>query len=135
MEYQRRPESRTSEPVKRSTVRVLKGILKKPRRFSKDKDILIVESTSATQEEASDQNEEGVVPQISTAHSDEERSESTDANKTSTPENAEPPGSSHHLTHRGALQLPEFDRMLFAIRGAQLRDEYLRDNRCKSLNL
>lgn len=117
--------------MKRSSVRVLKGILKKPRRFSKFMEFN--PSDSVVSPDGSPRSlesvQDGIEAQISETHSDDGKVQcKADEGVSATPQ---PKDTAAQLpnTPRAALQLHEFDRMLFAIRGAQLRDEYMKDNR------
>lgn len=120
--------------VKRSTVRALKGILKKPRRFSKDIETPPLEDPKLSDEAGLEPGGigEGMVGQITDTHSDDDDAgdqRNNDISVSDTEQTAQMADSSVHATSRSTFQLQEFDRMLFAIRGAQLRNEYLRDNR------
>jgi len=124
----------TGEIVRRSTVRVLRGILKKPRRFSKDAKILDSEETTGPLDESISTPKsapEGVIAEISNMHSsDDEQNKPKDGmNQTSPISGGAGLNSPPYKIQRGSLQMAPFDRMIFAKRGAELRDEYMRDFR------
>jgi hypothetical protein len=128
--------AKSEDTVKRSTVKVLRGILKKPRRFSKEvptslEEKVDVPSTQPSPKESSGDLSSlpgGVIPEISSRHSDDEGSpRGTSINvSTSPPIAVETAPRSPLSMQRSSLQLPQFDRMLFAIRGAELREQYMR---------
>ena len=120
----------TEEHVKRSSVRTLRGILKKPRRFSKDAKVSDGQGATSTPGEPTEMSNavaEGVVPEISNIHSDDEYNKSKDGSPQS-PVKSNGIGSSYKI-QRGSLQLGPFDRLVYAKRGAELRDEYMRNLR------
>ena len=114
--------------LKRSSVRALRGILKKPRRQSRDVKPPEVEcDPNPPPQPNGDLNSvaEGIVPEVSTQHSDEVQNPpdpSTD--RPAKPSSVE---LSSYKIQRGSLQMAAFDRVLFAKRGAELRNEYMRD--------
>lgn len=118
------------EHIKRSSVRTLRGILKKPRRFSKDAKVLDGQGAAGAPGEPAEMSNavpEGVIPEISNNHSDEEYNKSKDGSSQS-PGKSNGIGSSYKI-QRGSLQLGPFDRLVYAKRGAELRDEYMRNLR------
>jgi hypothetical protein len=86
------------ENVRRSSVRVLRGILKKPRQ----------ETPSPPQEDVVHELP-AIVEQIPKVQPIEADEVNRDQSK------------------RSSLQMAAFDRIMFAKRGAELRNEYLRD--------
>jgi len=119
--------SGTEEVVRRSSVRVLRGILKKPRK-SREIKVQEIEEIRTHHDQINGESpiiDESIVPEISSQHSDDEQAQKHDLSVAS-PTKPENNLSSYSL-RRGSLQMAAFDRMLFAKRGAQLRDEYLRD--------
>lgn len=122
------------ETVKRSTVRVLRGILKKPRRFSKEVQTCHEEKPEVTEPQLSSPESTGdlsslpggIVPEISSRHSDDDNSLRATHQSIRSPLALDDTPISPLSVQRGSLQLPAFDRMLFAIRGAELRDQYMR---------
>jgi hypothetical protein len=84
--------------VRRSSVRVLRGILKKPRQETPTppKEDIVPELPAIAEQ----------IPKVPPAEVDE---------------------GNHDRTKRASLQMPAFDRIMFAKRGAELRNEYLRD--------
>lgn len=125
---------RPEEPVKRSTVKVLRGILKKPRRFSKEVQTYTEEKPEVAEPQLSPQDScgdlsslpGGIVPEISSRHSDDDNSARVTDESIRSPLGLDDIPGSPVSVQRGSLQLPAFDRMLFAIRGAELRDQYMR---------
>jgi hypothetical protein len=116
------------ETVKRSTVRALRGILKKPRRQSRDiKPPEVLADLDLPPQSNGDMNSTagGIVPEVSSQHSDEIHSPPDP----STDQPTKPNGVelSSYKIQRGSLQMAAFDRVLFAKRGAELRNEYMRD--------
>jgi hypothetical protein len=120
----------------RSTVKVLKSILKKPRRWSVE-----VEKTKSDTEVRTDVPDE---PSIDSAATGNEtisslslESKPIEHQPTAVPVDGDTyaqaaeviNGSSlsSHKPPRSSLQIAAFDRKLFAIRGAELRNEYMRD--------
>lgn len=129
------PKTRSDGPeenLKRSTVKVLRGILKKPRRFSKEVQTCeekpeVAELQLSPEDSSGDLSSlpGGIVPEISSKHSDDDNPRVTDESLRSPLALDDVPRSPLSV-QRGSLQLPAFDRMLFAIRGAELRDQYMR---------
>jgi hypothetical protein len=116
------------DTMKRSTVRTLRGILKKPRRYSKDSKILETDGCAdAPKQTKSDSNSttDSVVPEVSSQHSEELRLQ-PDRDLESQPPEPDTVELSSYKIKRGSLQMAAFDRLLFAKRGAELRDEYMR---------
>jgi hypothetical protein len=115
------------ETTKRSTVRALRGILKKPRRQSRDINPPEVQANQcgSPQSDGELNSTGGIVPEVSSQHSDETQSPPDP----STDQPAKPNGVelSSYKIQRGSLQMAAFDRILFAKRGAELRNEYMRD--------
>jgi hypothetical protein len=115
------------ETVKRSSVKVLRGILKKSRRYSKDAKTPEQEDTGNKPREPvrADSMADSVVPEVSSLHSDDAQpqAEVNIDDPLAKPEN---PDLSPYKIQRGSLQMAAFDRVLFAKRGAELRNEYLR---------
>jgi hypothetical protein len=114
------------QTVKQSTVTTLKGILKKPRRFSKEwhksREQEVLSDRGEGSVTLSNPIEEGVIPEISSQHSDEKRNSAADASRDA------PPSTPDRRSLRiSALQIAALDRVLFAKRGAELRDQYMRD--------
>lgn len=122
-------ENSTSEEIiKRSSVRALRGILKKPRRFSRDAKIPERQESSHQPKEPVrlDSMADSMVPEVSSQHSDETQTEPS-AVRESQPPKIENTDLSSYKIQRGSLQMAAFDRVLFAKRGAELRNEYLRE--------
>jgi len=125
---------RPEEPVKRSTVKVLRGILKKPRRFSKEVQTYPEEKHELAEPQLFPEDSSGdlsslpggIVPEISSKHSDDDNSARVTDESIRSPLGLDDIPRSPLAVQRGSLQLPAFDRMLFAIRGAELRDQYMR---------
>jgi hypothetical protein len=114
--------------VKRSSVRALRGILKKPRKYSKDAKFPERQDVIHQPKEPNLLNStaDSVVPEVSSQHSDETPT-IPDATLESRPTKTEATDLSPYKMQRGSLQMAAFDRVLFAKRGAELRNEYLRD--------
>jgi hypothetical protein len=120
----------------RSTVKVLKSILKKPRRWSVE-----VEKTKLDTEVMTDVPDEPSIDSSATANetisSLSLESKPIEHQPTAVPVNGDTHAQaaevvngsslSSHKPPRSSLQIAAFDRKLFAIRGAELRDEYMRD--------
>lgn len=120
----------TSAPegmVKRSSVKALRGILKKPRKYSKDAKIPERQHVihQPNEPHVLDSTVDSVVPEVSSEHSDE--TPTTPADFESQPTKTEATDLSPYRIQRGSLQMAAFDRVLFAKRGAELRNEYLRE--------
>jgi hypothetical protein len=125
--------SGTEDIVRRSSVRVLRGILKKPRRYSRE---ITTQENQETRLETRLQREQvngesasidqSIIPEISSQHSDDEQSQPN--NPIESPTKPET-NLATYKPQRGSLQMAAFDRILFAKRGAELRDEYMRDGR------
>ena len=116
------------ETVKRSSVRALRGILKKPRRPSRDINPPEVQDDPDLPPQSSGalNSTAGItVPEVSGQYLDEVQSPPDPC----TEQNAKPNGVelSSYKIQRGSLQMAAFDRVLFAKRGAELRSEYMRD--------
>jgi hypothetical protein len=123
--------SAAEETIKRSTVKTLRGILKKPRRYSKESKIQECEKNGNGPAESNHtSSSDGIIPEISSQHSDEKQSRSADNTDTKSPSTGTgttvPERLLFQIPH-GSLQMAAFDRLLFAKRGAELRDEYMRD--------
>lgn len=115
-------------PVKRSTVGALRGILKKPRRQSRDINSPEIQDDSDSPPQCNgdlDLRTGGNIPEVSSQYSDEVQNphEST----TNQPPKTNGIELSSYKIQRGSLQMAAFDRVLFAKRGAELRNEYMRD--------
>lgn len=67
-----------------------------------------------------------IIPEISSRHSDDESSPRSVDGSARTSTTLEQKPKSPLPVQRGSLQLPAFDRTLFAIRGAELREQYMR---------
>jgi hypothetical protein len=127
--------AKSEETVKRSTVKVLRGILKKPRRFSKEvvqscvEEKTEVPATRPSPDESTGDSSSvagGIIPEISSRHSDDDSSTPGINGTIRSPTVLNETPRSPLSMQRGSLQLPEFDRMLFALRGAELREQYMR---------
>jgi hypothetical protein len=121
--------SGTEDIVRRSSVRVLRGILKKPRRYSKEIKTQENQETRLRREQVNGESasiDQSIIPEISSQHSDDEQSQPN--NRIESPTKAET-NLATYKPQRGSLQMAAFDRILFAKRGAELRDEYMRDGR------
>jgi hypothetical protein len=130
------------ESVKQSAVKALRGILKKPKRRSKEESKLLevpelVIAPGSSQASAASSVAGGIVPEISSRHSDDENSgdleELGGLKKRGGSMLVDKKGEVEEKRvsrgiQRGSLQLASFDRTLFAIRGAELRNEYMRDS-------
>jgi hypothetical protein len=120
--------SGTEDIVRRSSVRVLRGILKKPR-YSREIKTQEIQETRLRREQANGESasiDQSIIPEISSQHSDDEQSQPNDPIESPTkPET----NLAAYKPQRGSLQMAAFDRILFAKRGAELRDEYMRDGR------
>jgi hypothetical protein len=114
--------------LRRSSVRALRGILKKPRKYSKDAKFPERQDVIHQPKEPNRLNStaDSVVPEVSSQHSDETPT-IPDASLESQPTKTEATDLSPYKMHRGSLHMAAFDRVLFAKRGAELRNEYLRD--------
>jgi hypothetical protein len=118
----------------RSTVKVLKSILKKPRRWSvevenakidKDAPTIPLDEPNIDSATIAQQTEPSPPPNhnlVSDIHSTE------NVTAQAVGINGRDLKSSPQALPRSSLQLAPFDRKLFAIRGAELRNEYMRDN-------
>ena len=109
------------EILKRSTARALRGILKKPRRLSRDTKPPEVECDPDPPPQSNgdlNSTAEGIVPEVSSQHSGEVQNPPDPSNGVEL---------SSYKIQRGSLQMAAFDRVLFAKRGAELRNEYMRD--------
>lgn len=113
--------------TKRSSVKALRGILKKPRKYSKDAKIPERQHVIHQPKEPNvlSPTADSVVPEVSSEHSDE--TPTIPADLESQPTKTEATDLSPYKIERGSLQMAAFDRVLFAKRGAELRNEYLRD--------
>ena len=121
--------SGTEDIVRRSSVRVLRGILKKPRRHSREIKSQEIQETRLRRERVNGESasiDQSIIPEISSQHSDDEQSQPN--NPIESPTKPETNLAAYKL-QRGSLQMAAFDRILFAKRGAELRDEYMRDGR------
>jgi hypothetical protein len=126
------------ETVKQSAVKALRGILKKPKRRSKEDSKLLevpkpIAPSASPEPSATSSFAGGIVPEISSKHSDDESPMDMEElgglrNRAPAPVSPEEKRVSRGI-QRGSLQLAAFDRTLFAIRGAELRNEYMRDSR------
>jgi hypothetical protein len=120
--------SGTEDIVRRSSVRVLRGILKKPRRYSKEIKTQENQETRLRREQVNGESasiDQSIIPEISSQHSDDEQSQPNNPIESTKPET----NLATYKPQRGSLQMAAFDRILFAKRGAELRDEYMRDGR------
>jgi hypothetical protein len=109
------------DTLKRSTARALRGILKKPRRQSRDIKPPEVECDPDLPPQSNgdlNPTAEGIVPEVSNQHSDEVQNP---------PDSSNGVELSSHKIQRGSLQMAAFDRVLFAKRGAELRNQYMQD--------
>jgi len=125
--------ARNEDTVKRPKGRVLKSILKKPRRWSKEPD-------RPTEAQSSEKNRSMTRSQATNlTHSDNILQTSDTTSSPSESRDPETRGSQVSITgvaspynaqttERSAVQIAAFDRKLFAMRGAALRNEYMRDN-------
>jgi hypothetical protein len=115
-------DSDTQDIVKRSPVKALRGILKKPRRHSKDTKFPEIERIVA---ESNNVNPAGqsMVPNVPSQRSDEDYIQPNPSPELQTRVSETIDRSSY----RGSLQMAAFDRILFAKRGAELRNEYMRE--------
>jgi hypothetical protein len=123
--------SGTEDIVRRSSVKVLRGILKKPRRHSREvkmNEVTEIRSRRGHTNGDAGSIDQSIIPEISSQHSDEEQSQSP-VKPTESPTNPEPRDTALYKLERGSLQMAAFDRILFAKRGAELRDAYMRDGR------
>jgi hypothetical protein len=99
-----------------------KGILKKTRRFSRDNNVtsgvleIMKDANSIVEHVQQTNSVQSVVPEVSSQHSDERPSKESNAQS----------NSRDHF-RRTSLQMAAFDRVLFAKRGAELREEFMRD--------
>jgi len=121
--------SGTEDIVRRSSVRVLRGILKKPRRYSREIKTQQNQETRLRREQVNGESasiDQSIIPEISSQHSDDEQSQPN--NPIESPTKPET-NLATYKPQRGSLQMAAFDRILFAKRGAELRDEYMRDGR------
>jgi len=121
--------SGTEDIVRRSSVRVLRGILKKPRRYSREIKTQQNQETRLRREQVNGESasiDQSIIPEISSQHSDDEQSQLN--NPIESPTKPET-NLATYKPQRGSLQMAAFDRILFAKRGAELRDEYMRDGR------
>jgi hypothetical protein len=120
--------SGTEDIVRRSSVRVLRGILKKPRRHSREIKVQEIEETRLPRQRANGESasiDQSIIPEISSQHSDDDQSQPNRIESPTKPET----NLATYKAQRGSLQMAAFDRVLFAKRGAELRDEYMRDGR------
>ena len=121
--------SGTEDIVRRSSVRVLRGILKKPRRYSREIKTQQNQETRLRREQVNGESasiDQSIIPEISSQHSDDDQSQPN--NPIESPTKPET-NLATYKPQRGSLQMAAFDRILFAKRGAELRDEYMRDGR------
>lgn len=122
--------SGTEEIVRRSSVRVLRGILKKPRKQSREIKVQEIEEIRLQRDQINGEStsiDQSIIPEISSQHSDGDEVQQHDPLVVS-PTKLGNDLASYKL-QRGSLQMAAFDRILFAKRGAELRDEYMRDGR------
>jgi len=128
---------RTTEEAVRPSIRVLRGILKKPRRLSKVGSVGLGPVRPVEQkviQPPSIENNAVPTPSHDTGESsplceDEENPATESLPPMPKPENVDKRlGPMPGTIPKAALQMPSFDRMLFAIRGAQLRDEYMKQS-------
>lgn len=121
-------DSDTQDTVIRSPVKALRGILKKPRRYSKDARLPENEGSVKAPRESNEANSAGerVILNVSGQHLDEDETQPNPNTELQTrvPETFD---RSSYRIPRGSLQMAAFDRVLFAKRGAELRDEYMRE--------
>ena len=122
--------SGADDVIRRSSVRVLRGILKKPRRHSKELKVQEMEETTVRREFQSDSIDQSVIPEISSEHSDDELPQGPQVTIES--RNQTGTNLTSYKLQRGSLQMAAFDRILFAKRGAELRDEYMREGQGNS---
>jgi hypothetical protein len=125
--------------VKKPNIKVLRGILKKPRRPSKEAGSDDPNAISPIQQTVHrSPSIENVAAPAHNTDADDSKPDYDDSE--SLPEFSTTTGKIDNInTHplgpqKAALQMPSFDRMLFAIRGAQLRDEYMRQSADPSNN-
>jgi hypothetical protein len=121
-------DSNTQDIAKRSPVKTLRGILKKPRRYSKDARSPEKEDTTTVHNKPNDTNatREDIIPNVSIQQLDKDHPQ---PNPNAEPQTRvlESVDRSSYRIPRGSLQMAAFDRILFAKRGAELRDEYMRE--------
>ena len=110
----------SAEEVVKTSTRKLRGILKKPKRISRDGHVTQNRETANSGEHIDSRVYEGVIPEISTEHSDEDKSPGHH-------DTADTVDSHSPSAQRSSLQITAFDRLLFAQRGAILREEYMRE--------
>jgi len=118
----------------RSTVKVLKSILKKPQRWSVEVENAKIDKEGPTVPLDEPNIDSATIAQQRETSPPPNRHQVTDIHGTGNVAahvvgiNGRDLKSSPNALPRSSLQLAPFDRKLFAIRGAELRDEYMRDN-------
>ena len=115
--------------MRRSSVRVLRGIHKKPRKQSREIKVQEIEEIRLQREQINGESasiDQSIIPEISSQHSDGDELQQHDPSVSPTKLGND---LASYKLKRGSLQMAAFDRILFAKRGAELRDEYMRDGR------